>query len=153
VGTWDVAKTSQSSLAWSVHGGRRTYHGDKSPAVILAERGTGETYVHLSKAVEGSAIRFLLSDRFYESVPVNTATFELRSHWKRTTHPTGSTSSVTRMYTRNGRSHSDVRDLHVAVATVDLNRLRHLRKSSPYIRGSVQIMMKSEAVCFLSVYG
>ncbi|GCF14470.1 hypothetical protein Harman_24050 [Haloarcula mannanilytica] len=55
--------------------GRGTYHEDKPPVFVLADRGTGETYVHPSKAADESTIRLLLGTRQQESLTVYTDGF------------------------------------------------------------------------------
>jgi transposase-like protein len=55
--------------------GRGTYREDKPPVFILADRGTGETYVHPAKAADESTIRLLLSNRTQELVTVYTDGF------------------------------------------------------------------------------
>ena len=55
--------------------GRGSYAGDKPPVFIVADRGTGETYVHPAKAADESTIRLLLSNRTAESVTVYTDGF------------------------------------------------------------------------------
>jgi transposase-like protein len=55
--------------------GRGKCQEDKPPVFILADRGTGETYVHPAKTVEESTIRVLLADRQQESLTVYTDGF------------------------------------------------------------------------------
>jgi len=55
--------------------GRGTYQEDKPPVFILADRRTGETYIHPAKAADESTIRLLLSNRTQESVTVYTDGF------------------------------------------------------------------------------
>jgi transposase-like protein len=60
---------------WVSTRGRGTYQEDKPPVFILADRGTGETYVHPAKAAGESTIRLLLSNRTQESMTVYTDGF------------------------------------------------------------------------------
>ena len=77
--------------------GRGTYHEDKPPVFILADRGTGETYVHPAKAADESTIRLLLSNRQQESITVYTdVAFERTSHSMRTTRSIVNLSSTAR---------------------------------------------------------
>ena len=55
--------------------GRATYHEDKPPVFIVADRGTGEKYVHPAKAADESTIRLLLEGRKQESLTVYTDGF------------------------------------------------------------------------------
>ena len=55
--------------------GRGSYHGDKPPVFIIADRGTGQRYVIPAKAADESTIRLLLADRKEESLTVYTDGF------------------------------------------------------------------------------
>ena len=66
--------------------GRGTFAEVKPPVFVLADRGSGERYVVLTKTATESWIRLLLVDRQQESVPVYTDGFRAHEPLKGTTH-------------------------------------------------------------------
>jgi transposase len=86
--------------------GRGTYHEDKPPVFILADRGTGETYVHPAKAADESTIRLLLEDRKEESLTVYTDGF-------RAYEPPDGDEAFDRQYVVHGEGEYADGDVHV----------------------------------------
>jgi len=79
--------------------GRGTYHEDKPPVFILADRGSGETFVHPAKAARESTIRLLLDDRQKKSLTVYTDGFRAYEPLDEDDRSTGSTSFTARVNT------------------------------------------------------
>ena len=84
--------------------GRGTYYEDKPPVFILADRGTGETYVH--PAAGESTIRLLLDDHKEESLTVYTDGF-------RAYEPLDEDDAFDRQYVVHGEGEYADGDVHV----------------------------------------
>jgi len=117
--------------------GRGTYHGDKPPVFILADRGTGETYVHPAKAADESTIRLLLGTRQQESLTVYTDGF-------RAYERLDSDDAFDREYVVHGEGeyadgdvHVNTCESHASLARRWLSPHRGVSKDklTPYLRG------------------
>jgi len=85
---------------------RGTYFGDKPPVFILADRGSGKTYVHPAKAADESTIRLLLDERKEESLTVYTDGF-------RAYEPLDEDDAFDRQYVVHGEGEYADGDVHV----------------------------------------
>lgn len=117
--------------------GRGTYNGDKPPVFILADRGTGETYVYPAKAAEESTIRPLLAVGQQGTLTVYTDGF-------RAYDPLGSDDSFDREYIVHGEGeyadgdgHFNTCESRASLARRWLSRHRRISKHklTPYLRG------------------
>ena len=116
--------------------GRGSYAGDKPPVFIVADRGTGETYVHPAKAADESTIRLLLSNRQQESITVYTDGF-------RAYDPLDEDDAFTREYVIHGEGeyaddgvHINTCESHASLARRWLSPHRGVSrdKLTPYLR-------------------
>jgi transposase len=116
--------------------GRGTYHEDKPPVFIVADRGSGETYIHPAKAAEESTIRLLLGDRQQESLTVYTDGF-------RAYEPLDEDDTFDRQYVVHGEGeyadgevHVNTCESHASLARRWLSPHRGVSKDNltPYLR-------------------
>jgi len=113
------------------------YYKDKPPVFVLADRGSGETYVHSAKAADESTIRLLLSNRQQESVAVYTDGIRFYK-------PLDSDDAFDRQYVVHGESeytngdvHVNACESHASLARRWLSPHRDVSKDklTPYLRG------------------